>query len=212
MSYKDREYTNEENIERYLNITIPDGDASIFIDAAQRHIENFTGKRFRADENATSRLYDGTGKRELRIDDCIEVTKVEKGNDQWGDSLTEIDASDYFTLPTNNDAYAMPIDRILLKHNHFLQGHANHKITAKWGYSENPPDDIKFAATVLAAGMYYQNRGENSGQIQSEKIGDYSVSYTKDSGFSDLTFVKDTLNYYREYYLWLTAFSQKSSP
>lgn len=192
-------YTTQAKIEKYLDTTISGSDAESYILAAQSYIEQYTGRVFKADSSASERHYDGKGKQYLLIDDCVEVTKVEVGNDQWGDSQTTISNSGldrYFTLPTNNSAEGVPINKLGLRQRIFTKGHANHTITAKWGYSTSVPDDVSFAATVIASGMYYANRGENTGAIKSEKIGEYQVSYADEKGFSDAQTAKNILDSY----------------
>jgi hypothetical protein len=197
----DLEYTNNKNIERYLEVTAYVQDTRPYILATQRYIEEYTGRVFRADTVASARLYDGNGSQKLTIDDAIEITTVEVGTDMWGDSFSSVGTSGadrYYTLPTNNSANELPITGILLRSRIFINGHANHRITAKWGYSETPPEDLTWAATVLASGMYYANRGENTGPIKSEKIGEYSVSYGDSQGLKDYDKAMDIINSYRK--------------
>lgn len=53
-------------------------------------------------------------------------------------------------------------------------------MTAKWGYGDDIPDDLAFAATVMAAGIVnYQNSDDKD--IQSETIGRYTVTYKSNS-------------------------------
>jgi len=204
----DKNYTSEEKIEKFLNISITTGDAASFILAAQTAIERFTGRSFKADSVASARLFSGNDRQALRIDDCVQVTKVEVGNDQWGDTFTELvntsgQIPEYYLMPINYlSEYAPesdPIDKIGLRSRIWISGHANHKITAKWGYSVAVPDDISFAATVLAAGMYFQNRGQKNGPIKSEKIGEYQVGYSDQKGFNDFEQAMEILNSYKKY-------------
>jgi len=201
----DKGYTTESKLEKYLNVDITDGDAENFILAAQAYIESLTGRNFKADSEASSRLYEGNDRRDLIIDDCVEVTKVEVGSNMWGDSFTEVDNSgstpEYYLIPPNYEERGVPIRKIGLRHRTWIFGHANHRITAKWGYSASVPEDISFAATVIASGMYYQNRGENTGAIKSEKIGEYSVTYADQKGYSDLERAKTILDLYTKYEL-----------
>lgn len=199
-----RRYTTDYLISTYLDEDVADEKVTPFVLATQKYIEQYTGRVFKADTAATERSYDGNGRQYLLIDDCVEVTVVKVGNDQWGDSQSTISASGtdrYYTLPTNNTAEEVPINKIGLRTRRFTYGHANHTITAKWGYSTAVPEDVQFAATVLASGMYYQNRGENTGAVKSEKIGEYSVSYADQQGFSDVQTAKAILDSYKKYEL-----------
>ena len=202
--FKDREYTNQKQIENYLNTTINSGDADAYIKAAQRFIEKYTARVFRSDSIATPRLFDGVGKQELLIDDCTEITIVQVGNDLWGDTFTTVSAgggSGYYTLPTNALVHDLPITKLLLRSRLFISGHANHKITAKWGFAVKPPEDIMFVATVLASAMYYANRGENSGPVKSEKIGEYAVSYADNGKYDDKVQAIDILDSYKKMFI-----------
>lgn len=197
----DRKYTTDNLISDYLNTSAIDDVVIPYILATQKYIESYTQRIFKADESATARLYNGNGTQVLYIDDCISVSTVEVGNDKWGDTFSTISASGsdrYYLLPTNYSEEELPINRIGLRSRYFIEGHANHRITAKWGAYENVPQDLKFAATVIASGMYYANRGENTGAIKSEKIGDYSVSYSDEGGLKDLQVAVSILDSYKK--------------
>jgi len=202
--FKDREYTNQKQIENYLDTIITSGDIEPYIKASQRFIEKYTARVFRSDSVATARLFNGSGKQELLIDDCTEITLVEVGNDLWGDNFTTISAggvSGYYKLPINAAEHDLPITKLLLRSRLFVSGHANQKITAKWGFAIKPPEDIMFAATVLASAMYYANRGENSGPVKSEKIGEYSVSYADNGKYDDKVQAIDILDSYKKMFI-----------
>lgn len=199
----DKGYTTEEKIEEYLNIPIADGDADDFILAVQALIENFTGRNFKADTEASARKYDGNSQQYLNIDDCVEVSKVEVGNNSWGDSMTELVNSgstpEYYLLPTNYEADKYPINKIGARNKFFIFGHANHQITAKWGYSTTPPADLIQSATVLAGGMYNYNRSGKTGEIKSEKIGEYQVAYADQKGMNDFDEAMKVLKRYKKF-------------
>lgn len=203
----DKAYTTEAKIAAYLGgITIANGATAAFILAAQQYIEQITGRNFKAESTASARLFSGNDRQGLRIDDCVDVTKVEVGNDGWGDTFTEAvneegETPQYYEMPINYAADLLPINKIGLRNKVWISGHANHRITAKWGYSAAVPDDISFAATVIASGMYYQNRGENTGAIKSERIGEYQVSYADERGMSDLERAMAILQTYKKYEL-----------
>ena len=176
-------YTSKTKIEDYLLKTI---DATFetqiedWIAAAENFINQYTSRVFIADAEASARLYDGDNSVSLLIDDCVEVTKVEVGNDDYGNSFTEVESSGadrYFLEPVNYSARELPIRKITLRARVWVEGKQNNRITAKWGYSESVPSDIEFVATVLVAGICNQQIGGGD-QITQEKIGNYSVSYS----------------------------------
>lgn len=196
-------YTSKEKVENYLLQDIDAGfSAQIndWIESVERYIDQYTNRNFIADASASPRSYDGNSRQALMIDDCIAVTEVKVGNDQWGDSQSVVGNTGgdrYYTLPTNNVADKVPINKIGLRTRIFTAGHANHTITAKWGYSENVPKDIEFAATVLVAGIVNHSQGKTTNDsVKSEKIGEYSVTYADEKGFADAEMAKKILDSY----------------
>jgi len=176
-------YTDKAKIELFLNKTISE-DIDFFIDAAKDIIDNITGTTFEATDPET-RYFNACGGNALLIDYAIDISKVEIGDDDYGGSFTEIDAisptqsAGYWLQPENYNERGRPASKIVLRGYNFIKGINNQKIEGKWGYSETAPDDISFAATVIAGGMYNAERGGSagSGDIKSEKIGNYSVAY-----------------------------------
>lgn len=201
----DKGYTTEEKIEAYLGISIVENAANSAILAAEAFIDQFTSRNFKADDTASARLYNGDGRQSLIIDDCVEIEKVEVGNDQWGDTFVELvntgSTPEYYELPNNHEEEGLPIRKIGSRTRSFIPGNANQRITAKWGWSVAVPDDISFAATVLASGMYYKNLGLTTGGIKSEKIGEYQAAYADKDGFNDMKISLQTLESYKKHLL-----------
>lgn len=195
-------YTTKAAVESFLGITIS-GSIDSYILAAEEVIDGQTGRNFKADSTAAARLYDGDDSNILLIDDCVEITKVEIGQDQVGESFREIDdegSNKYFARPNNHAALGVPISEIVLSAACFVEGMQNQKITAKWGYSATPPSDIQQVATILAAGMY----NAKNGSLKSEAIGNYSVSYDNINGaqkWNDLETAMDVLKRYVKIYI-----------
>lgn len=201
-------YTTKAKVAQFLNTTISmsDDDFAVLIAYAESIIEQITGRIFAVvltdeeelEDVAEVRLFSGNGRQSLLIDDTCLVTKVEVGNDDYGGSFTEVDPvsenpDGYFLLPPNALSKGQPITEIKLRSRHWTCGELNNRITAVWAYSEEAPDDISFAATVLTGGIYNYNRGGGSGNIKSERIGDYSVTYDNDGGWDDLERAKDII-------------------
>jgi hypothetical protein len=160
-----------------------------------------TGRNFVADASATARLYDGDGTEELLIDDCIAVTEVAVGNDSYGSGFSAVASSGadrYFTYPANHAVLEVPITKIKLNARCFACGSQNNKITAKWGYSEEAPSDIRFAATVFVAGILNQNR-QGGDQVKSEHIGNYTVTYNTDQGADSWSDFQKALDIVKRY-------------
>lgn len=173
-------YTTEEKIETFLNKDISTGDADDAILAAEKLIDMLTGRNFKAESSASYRYFTGNNSQDLIIDDCTEVSEVNLANDEYGDSLSTLSAggvNGYVLFPKNRTDPPVPIRKIHYRGGVWTAGRENHKIKAKWGYSAAPPGDIVMAATIIAGGIYNYNRGGVSGDIKTEKIGDYSVTY-----------------------------------
>ena len=109
----DRTYTDKTKIEELLKETI-DRDLDDIILMVQQYIENKTNRIFSACSVASARYFDGNGDTTLDIDECIAITKVENGDDYYGDTFTEILTTGdtrYYTEPYNE----LPIDSIRLR-------------------------------------------------------------------------------------------------
>ena len=183
-------YTTRTEIENYLLITIdPSFYAQVdnWIVQIEKYIETFTDRIFIADSATSERIYDGDGTNELIIDDAVSVTKVKIDDVE----LTAGIDYDYIVEPANK----LPKNTIRLLGTIFPNYVQNVKVTAKWGYSTAVPEDIKLAATVLTAGIIYN---ELEDEASSETIGSYSVSNKMSEGFDDLKIAKDTLEMYRK--------------
>lgn len=182
-------YTNKTSIENYLLVSIDesfDDQIEAWIGSVEKIIDKMTGRNFIADEEASERVYDGDNTGILLIDDAIEITKVEVD----GTEVTD----DCYIYPANT----LPKGKIRLSNGVFNRGMQNISVEAKWGYSEDVPDDIAFAATVMVAGIVNNSRGD--GEVSSERIGNYQVSYSE-GGIDDLKQSMDILNSYKKYAL-----------
>lgn len=183
-------YTSQTAIENYLLIDIDesfDSQITSWIEAIETFIDRYTDRNFVADATASERTYDGNGKTDLLIDECIEVTTVTISDE-------EVDEDSYLLYPANSERKY----KIHLTDQYFTQDYQNVVIEAKWGYSEDCPADITLAATVFVAGIInFSNNAK--GKIRSQTIGRYSVSYDNDRGWQDFDRAKDILNSYKRF-------------
>jgi len=190
-------YTDKTTIENYLLTSIDssfDSQINDWIAGVEAYIEGETGRVFIADVAPTRRAYDGDGETDVLIDDCVEVTKLETGTDP--DDLTEVEATEYFTGPKNAIARGKPITSIEFWDAVFSCARRSVHVTARWGYSETVPEDIKLAATILIAGIInFSNKVD--GEIKQMTVGRYSVTYKDAKGWEDLENVKTILDRYR---------------
>lgn len=189
-------YTTKEIVEQYMLQSINEtytGQLERTIEGVERVIEKETNRVFIADTEASARVFDGDGTPELLIDECVAIDKVEVGKDSYGDTFEEIGstgANKYFTEPANAIVKGMPIFKLVLNQAVFTEGRQNNRVTAKWGYSEEVPADIQFAATVFVAGILNQQRGAGGDTVKSERIGDYTVTFNNDMGDSYADFIR----------------------
>ena len=187
-----RGYTNIQQIENYLLHTIDDDfkpQVDEWIAMMERFVEQETGRVFIADTTATEKKYDGDGKIQLFLDECVDVSKLTIDD-------TEISSDDYLLYPTNE----LPKTRIKLKDDAgliFNEGEQNVSVEAKWGYSIDCPPDISFATMILVVGIINFS-GEMEGEIKSEKIGDYSVTYKNKTSQQDFERAKSILEKYKK--------------
>jgi hypothetical protein len=181
--------TTKTNVERYLLVAIDssfDTQIATWITAINNYMDKMTNRQLIADSTDAEFKYDGTGKKSLMIDDFISIESVELGDE---------DITDYvFLYPANS----IPTWRLESDDYYFTKGRQNITITGKKGFAVDAdlPEDLKFAATVLVAGIV--NASHNSkGEIKSESIGRYSVSYTTDAQKIDYDMAMDIIKSYK---------------
>jgi hypothetical protein len=198
-------YISKSDIEKYLLINI-DVTGEPFVESAisasQTFVENYCGderfgKRvFQAPDpdSDITKYFNGNGNERLYIGDIRSVTSL--SIDGEAQTLNE----DYFLSPLNADADGRPYTALELVQTSvvgmnsrsgrakyiFEEDQRNIVVVGKWGYSETPPEDIKFAVLKLVGAILKENMTDTSmKQITSESLGDYSVSYEKIKDLAD---------------------------
>jgi len=187
-----KNYTTIAEIEAYLLITIDDDfqlKVNAWIEAMEIYIDNITGRNFVA-EDGTEKIYDGNGTKKLLIDDIIEIDKLEISSDQ---RVSFEEVTGFLSYPTNDT----PKRKLILEEDVFVKGNQNIKITGDWGYSVAPPEDLKFAATILVAGIINFSMNAD-GEVESLTVGRYSVSYKDREKRDDFNRAKETLQMYKK--------------
>jgi hypothetical protein len=185
-------YTTKSQIENYLLTTVNPifhTQLNDWIAIMETHLDKVTGRNFIAETVASEKLYDGNGERELIIDDSIEITKVEIEDE-------ELDAEEYFVYPANNTP-----KNVLRRADGGVwpRGNQNTTITAKWGYSEEVPNDIVFACTVLVAGIINYSSKDSQSQVETKSIGRYSVTYKNEKEWQDFDQINKIINLYKKF-------------
>lgn len=187
--------TNQTAIENYMLIDIDASFASqlnSWIDAVTKYIEGVTNRRIIADATDTEYLYDGTNKHSMMVDDFVSITSIEIIDDRDTDARTDI-TDDCYYYPAN-ETPKWKIEYTSL----FPRGRQNIAITGKRGFTTQAglPADLELAATIFVAGIInYSN--SHSGEVKSESIGRYSVTYTTDAEKEDYAMAMETLKGYR---------------
>jgi len=186
-------YTTVGRIQNEIDAS--EDEAVRLIDTVTAYIDNYTRNKFIGQEG--TRYYDGNSSMELTIDNFVGEPVIERGRDYYGDTLEEIEFGDYLLLPNNFEQKEIPANRIHLKGYWFREGLQNVKITATFGYSRFPSEDIIQAATRLAVLIY--NKGETGRLegVESESIGDYSVSYKDETIQAEMNDIKAILDKYK---------------
>ena len=157
-------YTTTDKVADFLKTTIPANSIDDYIEAAEKFIDEYTLRNFKADNALSERIF--TRK---NVDDFVEISNLYGSDDVTG-TFTEI--TEFVALPLNALADGKSYNRF-----ECVDSYRYYKLNAKWGYSVEVPSDIEFAATFIAAGMFAYNNSILSGPVKSEKIGEYSVTY-----------------------------------
>jgi hypothetical protein len=185
--------TTKVEVENYLLTAIdPSFDAqfSLWVSVIQEYINSMTNRKVVESDTPVTFKYDGNNSNIIFIDDFRTITEV-KVND------TIVDADSDVAKPHDLGYYNQ-----LRKGTTGIwsKGLGNIEVTGKAGmYAEDAiPQDIRFACTVLVAGIVQTSSGENK-EIQSETIGRYSVSYKTDAQKVDYKNALEIIKSYRRY-------------
>ena len=175
--------------------TADDGVLTMLLAAAERTINGFCNRPdgFLALTTATARLYAGSGKPYLFIDECVEITLVEVLDSPTGTTYTSWAATDWIPFrgdPEDPNFNGLPYTAIMTNpggnYSRFYSGsfggwgwHRSSvsrgvptmRITSKWGYSVAVPADIKEACIMQAARWYKRLEGAMSDALASSELG-----------------------------------------
>ncbi|HLB57762.1 MAG TPA: hypothetical protein VJL60_03000 [Gammaproteobacteria bacterium] len=190
-------YTNQNNVEKYLNVTLPaslSAYVTAYLNVADAYIENYTGRKFKDVANAT-KYYDCIGGVEIYIDDFEGTPTV---------ITLDADGDDEQTLVLNDDFYTYPLNEtvknklVLVDGNNRIgawpDGSKRLKVTANFGRT-TAPADIVLVATRLVADILQQYL--KGGKTKSEAVGDVSFTYADVDEAANALGVFNILNQYR---------------
>jgi len=141
-------YCSRTDVTNYLLTTIDSGFNSTvdgWIGSMSRFMDQYCGRTLVA-ESETTRKFDGNGRSELVIDEVNTISEVRVG----GTIVTPLQ------YPANWD----PKHKLLLETNIFTAGRQNVEVDGIFAKYTTLPDDLKFACTVLVAGIVNQNKNQ----------------------------------------------------
>jgi len=195
------DYTTLATLKDHAKITLTVDDTILtkVITAASRAIDRYCGREgsfFVADTTASARYYSGSGKVYQYIDPCISVSTVAVKDSATDDTYTTWTADDdYWAFsghPEFPDFNSLPYTALMtnptgdyvsftsgrwIKRRGFKPispyGRATKtvKVTAKWGFSEDVPDDIEQACIMLITRWFARERGGMADTLTSGNFG-----------------------------------------
>lgn len=192
-------YASAQDLRSQINklSTTSDIDLTSMLSAAERVINGFCNRPdgFISLTTATSRLYAGTGRAYMSIDECTSITLVEVKDTATASSYTSWVAGDW--IPFSGDykdpnfnrlPYTILMidptgDQVAFTGGRYTgqrgfspeidrnRGVPTVRVTAKWGYSVAVPADIKEACIMQAARWYKRLEGAMSDALASSELG-----------------------------------------
>jgi len=194
-----KNYTTLQNIQNYLLITVKPSfqtQVDTWMEEIEKYIDQKTGRNFVADTTASAKYYDGDDTCKLLIDDAVAITELNIGGTVMATDTDPLLADgDYILYPANE----LPKTKIELRGSYFpAYPKRAIKVTGKWGYSAVVPADITAVATILVAGIINYSLNAD-GEVSSETIGRYTVSYKDEKQWQDFERVEGILKYYKKF-------------
>lgn len=130
-------------------------DYDVLLSALAERASRLIDRLLKRDEGAfavttaTARWYTSNGGTELAIDECVEITEVACRFGS-GTDLTVLSSTDYIAWPYNGPPYyRLDIDRRQGSYPAWPNtGPQSVRVTAKWGYSTDPPQHLKEAVII----------------------------------------------------------------
>lgn len=185
------EYTDKAAVQNYLltNIAAPfDDQLTEYIQAMSQFADTEAGYPIYRNEE-TTRYYDGVRASELPISSVHTISQVTM------DDIAIAPSTEYVASPYNNEVKR----RIILRTGTFTPGVANIAVTGIHSRvsGDAVPAMLKHAVTVLVAGIINQVNTQSAG-VQSEKVGEYQVTYRNEKERADFAQALTTIRNYRK--------------
>jgi hypothetical protein len=132
------------------------------IEAASRHIDNETRRRFYSTTADETRYYKATNRGRVFVDDLLTVTSIKTDEDYDRTFETTLATTDYLLCPDNALLNGEPytwIEIDPLSSNYFPTTRRGVQIVGTFGFCTTPPDDIKQACLMISVSLYQSRRG-----------------------------------------------------
>jgi hypothetical protein len=151
-----------------------DGTFAALLDAASRAVESFTGRQFNREDVASPRRFRAVDWHRLPVDDFHTVTDLAVEVDGAAWDVTDVDPRPWNGIV--NGMTGWPFFDLLAISRHWPWSRRGlTTVTAQWGWAA-VPEGIKQATLDVAAVMSFGS-GSGSGQVRSESIDGYSVTF-----------------------------------
>ena len=190
-------YILEGDIEKFI---LQDIDSSFstwidsVVDIVEEYIDHYCGTNF-ADQGSGDRYYDGSGLQDLIIDNFQSISAVKILDASGAEIMTLTEGTDFNSAPYNNGIQ----NRLVLSGSGLLSSWPDRarsvKVTGTFGY-DAVPKPVKLAGIQLCAKII--NEGLRGGQVKSENLGSYSITYKDINEHTESLGIKEILNQYRE--------------
>lgn len=188
-------YATPKDLRARLGQDATDDDTVLtaLLTAVSRMWDNYCNRHafgFKATNTATARIYPGTGKAWLNIEECIEITAVavkdsitDTAYQAWA-STDWIGYRGSYRVPNFND---LPITSVMIlasgAKSLFLDGEYNSsddlphnlptvQVTARWGYADDVPELIREATIAQAQIMYKRGKGSWADVLRDSEFGE----------------------------------------
>lgn len=199
-------YTSQAKIEAFLKRPLTDDELLVLNDTItyiSSFIDTYTGRKWMAyteDEDeieliATERLFDGHGKKELFVDDYMDVEEIVISSN-YG-VILNVPLTDIVQYPLNADIKSS----IYLIYGRWYRGNGNINIKAIWGSGEVPADVIVVCTTLCS--YFISDVYDSSKKYQSESIEGYTYHLADTSfGSVEVQGAMSTLNKFKKYRIY----------
>lgn len=175
-------YTTLTKTNALFGITMTQAVFDDLLAAVKLFIDTYTGKTFEG--SSVAQYYDGNGLDVLNVDSFYGTPAVlildSEGNTEA--TLAEGWGNDFVTAPYNSAEKNQIVLAANGRYSTFPNRLRSVKITASYGYSATVPADIQLVATRMIGELYNGTISSTTGDIKSESLGDYAVTYADTGG------------------------------